>query len=150
MLCGRQDSWDWITNRTSWCQWRNAGWYNSVELVLVPFILPTRHSYLKLSDLAKTMTTREVTKPLLFSNQRLALAYRYFHVPKLARSAEAVSFLPEVADDLVPQRRCAVSEGAAVSLQRHTVRTLLQVTTLGLWTFSMCNIQTALTLVQVE
>lgn len=43
--------------------------------------------------------------------------YRNFHVPKLARRAEAVSFLPEVADDLVAQRRCAVSEGTVVSLQ---------------------------------
>lgn len=51
------------------------------------------------------------------SNQCLALAYCYFHVPKLARSTEAMSFLPEVADDLVAQRRCAVSEGTVVSLQ---------------------------------
>lgn len=77
----------------------------------------------------KPQVIMEVAKPPLFSQQRLALAYRYFHVSKLARSAEAVSFLPEVADDLVPQRRRAVSEGTAVSLQHHTVRTLPQVAT---------------------
>lgn len=44
-------------------------------------------------------------------------AYGYFHVPKLARRAEAVSFLPEVADDLVAQCRRTVSEGTVVSLQ---------------------------------
>lgn len=80
----------------------------------------------------KPQVIMEVAKPSLFSHQRLALTYCYFHVSKLARSAEAVSFLPEVADDLVPQRRRAVSEGTAVSLQHHTVRTLVHTGVLNL------------------
>lgn len=57
----------------------------------------------------------KVAKPPVL-NKCLLLAYCYFHVPKLARRAEAVSFLPEVADNFVAQRRRAVSKGTVVSL----------------------------------
>lgn len=57
---------------------------------------------------------------------------------KLARSAEAVSFLPEVADDLVPQRRRAVSEGTAVSFS--TGRIVEEVAVISMVAHVCCSV----------